>query len=108
MKKLEELKKLAEKASHGPWYDAGSYRNTFVVINKAIPPNVTKIIAYCPWENDAQYLELANPKTILDLLADREQLREALKTADIYYADDKSRTEIIREALKKSDEVGNG
>ncbi|MBK7380587.1 MAG: hypothetical protein IPJ03_16650 [Ignavibacteriales bacterium] len=80
MKKLEELRQIFKNA--GP-------------------------VTFHGFTNDGSghYID---PQVVLDLLADREQLREALEKADIYYADDKSRTEIIREALKKSDEVENG
>jgi len=61
MKKFDELRRLAEKHLD---YDY----------------DVETLKQYCELEpQEIEYINMTNPKTILDLLADRENLREALK-----------------------------
>lgn len=96
MKKFEELKKLAEKHLD---YDY----------------DVETLKQYCELEpQEIEYINMTNPKTILDLLADREQLRRTLES----FATPENITHTMyprcichscfaREALKKSDEVEN-
>ena len=87
MSKFEELKKLAEKHLD---YDY----------------DVETLKQYCELEpQEIEYINMTNPATILALLADREQLREALKFLRDNRIHDSHVTVKAREALKKSDEV---
>lgn len=111
MSKFEELKKLAEKHLD---YDY----------------DVETLKQYCELEpQEIEYINMTNPATILALLADREQLREALSqdvriiggfldrltpeavgqpelsTAHLGLLEAMHCFKRAREALKKSDEV---
>lgn len=86
MKKFEELKRLAEKHLN---YDY----------------DIETLKQYCELEpQEIEYINMTNPKIILALLEDRDQLREAIKL----YAEDRSYIgATARQALAKSDEVEN-
>lgn len=75
-----ELKRLAEKATHGPWHTgSGEHWGRDVRADGACS------IAFCggPSEmarRDARFIAAANPATVLDLLAENERLRAVLRS----------------------------
>ena len=69
----EELKRLAEAATPGPWYDrAGVLRGT----GGGIKPIATIYNGL-----NSPYIAAANPAAILALIRQRDELMEALKDA---------------------------
>ena len=70
---IEELKRLAEAATPGPWYDrAGVLRGT----GGGIKPIATIYNGL-----NSPYIAAANPAAILELIRQRDELLAALKDA---------------------------
>ena len=70
---IEKLKRLAEAATPGPWYDrAGVLRGT----GGGIKPIATIYNGL-----NSPYIAAANPDTILELIQQRDELLAALKDA---------------------------
>ena len=71
---IEELKRLAEAATPGPWYDrAGVLRGT----GGGIKPIATIYNGL-----NSPYIAAANPAAILELIQQRDELLVALKALD--------------------------
>ena len=71
---IEELKRLAEAATPGPWYDrAGVLRGT----GGGIKPIATIYNGL-----NSPYIAAANPAAILELIQQRDELLAALKALD--------------------------
>jgi len=71
---IEELKRLAEAATPGPWYDrAGVLRGT----GGGIKPIATIYNGL-----NSPYIAAANPAAILELIRQRDELLVALKALD--------------------------
>lgn len=62
----EELKKLAEAATAGPWVHGGNWVSTAR----------GNSVADCP-RGDEEFIAAANPTTVLALIAENEVLRKA-------------------------------
>lgn len=95
MSKFDELKKLAEAASPGPWtYEVNDdvYSVTYAYNDAAYSIENVKIDLFCdepheasvPHSSDAQYIAAANPAVILELLAILAQLVAALSVASFH------------------------
>ena len=71
---IEELKRLAEAATPGPWFAAvSSNMNNSVHVSMGIICNTGKNI------DDAAFIAAANPTAILELIRQRDELLAALK-----------------------------
>lgn len=75
----DELKKLAEAASPGPWwlYERDKDGNSVV----SDPNNERQVKRWidCNNKRDAAFIAAANPATVLELIAERDELLEVLK-----------------------------
>lgn len=73
---IEELKRLAEAATPGPWFAAiSSNMNNSVHVSMGTICDTGKNI------DDAAYVAAANPAAILELIQQRDELLAALKDA---------------------------
>ena len=90
---LEKLKELAQKATPGPWFVYGSG----VAFGVYMVANV--------WEQDARYIAAANPRTVLELIAEVERLRaeaEAWKVALEMVLDAQFMSESARDTTRRA------
>jgi hypothetical protein len=70
---IEELKRLAEAATPGPWHDrCGVLRET----NGGVTPIATVYRSF-----NSQFIAAANPAAVLELIRQRDELLAALKDA---------------------------
>ena len=73
---IEELKRLAEAATPGPWFAAiSSNMNNSVRVSMGTICDTEKNI------DDAEFIAAANPAAILELIQQRDELLAALKDA---------------------------
>lgn len=110
----KELKMLAEKATPGPWWiDShghmmvsqadGGHEPVFMAANlveKAARHPETGNLSHWPNDWDASFIATANPKTILELIAENEQLKAELECAS---GDLKTAMEIVELNQKDAD-----
>jgi hypothetical protein len=75
-KKLEELKALAEKAMPGPWRSVGG---AICIRSANVSPRGRELWIGDAGHATAAFIAAANPTTVLEMIEQNEELREALK-----------------------------
>ncbi len=80
MSKLEELKRIADAATAGPWHQSGDR-----VIQTAHITRDVWVIAQCPMrtENNAEFIATFHPTLIKAMLREIEDLREKVRKYEI-------------------------
>lgn len=76
MAKYDELKRLAEAATPGPWSYDGSYICPARVEGETTYVETWRAIADSHHTENVHYIAAANPAAILELIAENERLRK--------------------------------
>lgn len=103
---IQELKRLAEQATPGPWMHLFGDRHVYDRMNDGCRGNPIVGVEYGAQgirANDLDYVAAANPAAALELIRQRDELLEACKRAlrCKYYGDEE---EILREAIAKAEQ----
>lgn len=78
MSKYDELKKLAEAATPGPWSYDGSYICPARVEDETTYVETWRAVADSHQTENVRFIAAANPAAILKLIAENERLRNAI------------------------------
>lgn len=92
MSKFDELKKLAEAATNGPWINGDDEDSDLCLVGPAFAHGlVCHPVVSLHDEANANFIAAANPAAVLELLAIQAQMVAALKAAKTWHNGEKWR-----------------
>ncbi|MFG3398684.1 ead/Ea22-like family protein [Pseudomonas sp. NPDC077408] len=103
MSKWNELKKLAEAATPGPWSYDGSYICPARVEGETTYVESWSAIADSHQMENVRFIAAANPATVLELIAENERLKADKNTVDCRFEVSRDTLEVIRGCLRQAE-----